>query len=871
MKMEQWYEKIPQIATYNPNVNKFTSNIILSGKLSPLTNLFLNVFSNSIGTKNIIFAFPDVILRPIPIMSYIYASIRGKSVIVFTQKGNRASQATIHNKNYHLLNYVCQGGEYLFRKIPIGFMKDDSTEARVYLPRAKRKDKKEYIIDQKKNFLEGDCPKILLCYDEDNTRIISILKKITFDEGTFDNLNVNFEVGLLIFENVDRFVYSSYSLDVFLKWILPFLDRGVNILFHFSNPLSNYIKEIKERTNSYVLQFGPSLLKYNETLKKESLAYFKSIPREEGPFINKYNVDRPCFYTNITDLELLSPPLVSGNIDRYSESGKFLWNKINEEELRYKRQYYLLKDLLYKLPNLSINPSKYKCLFFDPELGYRQYAIPLIIEKIKECILDEQNFDNRVYLKRLISEIYALYSELKECKRYGEKDSYSRIAKDYQILRLLCENTKQNDYNSNIVLATYTQIEKKILNTEIEKLGFGNDFDIEYIANLSRKSFDRTNTILILPGPLRLRYISELIRPYRKIIMVLYDGKNYEFGKEQKNLIYVYSQQREDRAISYLKEIYTDYDLPIDEFLKDCYDMKSEPTNGEAKSKIEEPVKAEEDSIIVRIKKLLNVQKSKISKELLKEDEDEDHIEQKIAELEQEVDMHQMDKLNNYCNVTMERFDGRAKINRNLPLNKSYLYLKDINAEVIEGYPTDLRIGNYIVLIKGDERRTFLDTIIEIFDLEDSVNKQLLTTWREKLRDFMYKHDLSYKRCHELFTEKGGTVSYPEFLNWAKGEIIGPNDPNDLLALGKMMNEEEIIENYELIDQEVKNLRDLHRSTGRKIQKIIREVLKGELNQSELSFEESLLYDQISNNIYRIIDIKKVCDGEDGKNEDSSC
>ena len=67
------------------------------------------------------------------------------------------------------------------------------------------------------------------------------------------------------------------------------LERNVRILFHFSNPLSKYIQLIKENTESYVLQFGPSLLRHNEKLKKASLSYFESesIPHEEKRFINK--------------------------------------------------------------------------------------------------------------------------------------------------------------------------------------------------------------------------------------------------------------------------------------------------------------------------------------------------------------------------------------------------------------------------------------------------------------------------------------------------------------------------------------------------------------------------------------------------------
>jgi len=77
----QWYEMIPRISTYNPDIKKYPQNVVLSEskgsspsekRLSPLTNLLLNVFFSATNKKkNLICAFPDAVLRPIPII-FIY-------------------------------------------------------------------------------------------------------------------------------------------------------------------------------------------------------------------------------------------------------------------------------------------------------------------------------------------------------------------------------------------------------------------------------------------------------------------------------------------------------------------------------------------------------------------------------------------------------------------------------------------------------------------------------------------------------------------------------------------------------------------------------------------------------------------------------
>ena len=790
-------------------------------------------------------------------------------MVVFTQNGNNYinnNPAEEHNQNYHLLN---SGGDYLFIKVPMGFINDNCVNAKVYLPRARKSFKKKYIQGLKDNFLKKKGPKILLHSDENNTRISNVIEKITIDEEKID-IHRNIEIGLVIFENVDRFVYSSYSTQIFLNWLCPLLKKNIRLLFHFSNPLSKHIQVIKEQTDAYVLQLGPSLLRYNTQLQKASLEYFNTQrPDEEKKLLDKYNIDRSFFYKSMTKPETL--PLNSGNIDKYYKNARSLLNKIDEKILFNKWQYYFLINLLFKLYNLSINPSKYKELFYDHTTGHRHYHIPEIIKKIKENISNEET-PNKEYLEDLISEIYCLYLELKECKRYGENDTYTRIAKDYQILQLLKQNIGRENDKNNIVLATYSSIEAKILKNETKKLGFENGFDIEYIERLSRKSFDRTKSILLLPGPLRLKYISELLQPYYKIVMVTYDGRNHEIACEQIKLAYAYSQQEEDKAMKYLEEIYSDLGIKKNGLFKDYYNRKSEPKEEEnVHVPIEKgPMATKEDTLLDRIKKLLSTRKSPISEDILQEEIKISQIEQKIIEFEQEEDACMIAEADEYYMVILESVDGTTKITRNLPINNTYLYLKNISDDVQEGYPSELEIDDYIVLLGNDERKNLLDTIIEVYGLEDAINKRLLTMWKDKLRNFMEKQCLSCHQTHNKFIETGGSISSSEFSNWAKGRVIAPDDSKHLFILGKMMDDDELIENYELISQEAEELRNVHKITGRKIRKIVKEILRGELPHSELSYEESLLYEKVQNNIYRIIDIKKVTRKEVELNENSS-
>ncbi len=187
VELREWYGSSTSICTYNPHLKVNPGNVELSGILSPLTNFFLNVFVNAIEERNLIIAIPDVVLRPIPIISYLYAKQKNKSVVVFTIARD------FHYKNYHLLNQP--GFGYLSFFVPMGFISEEGIDAKVYLPRASKEYRQEYIQHLRENFLESPEPKILL--SQGDRMVDDIIKKLVIDEETFDNVEVGIDTGVL--------------------------------------------------------------------------------------------------------------------------------------------------------------------------------------------------------------------------------------------------------------------------------------------------------------------------------------------------------------------------------------------------------------------------------------------------------------------------------------------------------------------------------------------------------------------------------------------------------------------------------------------------------------------------------------------------
>lgn len=846
VELREWYGSSTLIGTYNPRQKVSPENVELSGNLSPLTNFFLNVFVNAIEERNLIIAIPDVVLRPLPIVSYLYAKQKNKSVVVFTIARD------LHYKNYHLL-YQQPGGYFSFF-VPMGFISEEGIEAKVYLPRASREYRRGYIQHLREYFLESPEPKILL--SQEDRMVDDIIKKVVIDEKTFDNVEVGIDTGLIVFENVDRLVHSHYSIKPFLKWIFPLLDRGVRFIFHFANPESKFIQIIKEETNSLVVPFGTAMLRSNAEIQRKSIEYFRNIYEDDerrAELINKYNIDREYFYENITSVEIVEPVLKAGNIDYHLKKAKEVLSMIGENRIKNKKLYYTVKSLLYMLPNLVINPSKYKKLYEDDFVGWRYYTIPHLLEMLRERI-HEENEDNIVFLEDLVSEIYCVYAELKECRRYGEEKTYSRIAKDYQIFKTI--GNAQNGGNK-IVIATQSPFERRILEDDISGLHLENGLEIGTVhqVNLSTKELDYSKATLVLPGPVRMKYMSVLLRPYEKITVLAYEGENYNRAKEQIDLFYTYSIEHEENLMVYLEEVYNFLGVPRDDLFKDYLKRREQSVNEEVQTHPED--KDKETELLDRLREIVETEPYKHYK---KYEDEIAEVEGIITELEKKETEIERRKAGTFYEVVLRGMGETQMIRKLLPAEKTYIY--EENGEIQEGSPRNLKPGFHVVILDNDERKTLLDLIFEIFDLEQSVDKYLIGLWKERLIKFIEEYDLSYANFYRLYKGSGGKREYQTVLNWAKGNVIAPEKTNDLLIIGKILEDAEIIEDYQVMDREVSKLRNRHRNIGRKIRKIIKEMLKGGVDTTKLSYEEYALYERIEKGFYEVIDIRLQNNGD---------
>ncbi len=844
--MEQWHDKIHEILTYNPNSRDpmdYYDNNRLSNQLSPCTNFFLNTFINIINKKNLIVFASDSILRPVPLLSYFYSFLSGKSTLVFTQKGQRidVSPIDLHLRNYYMLNWE---GEYLFYDIPIGIMNNNEIKAGIYLPRVENRErKKSLVLRQEKNFLESEKPKILLYHDKKGSRILSNIQNLIIDKRKF-NEKIRLDFGCIIFENLDRFVYSDYTAKVFLKWLKNILPTNINLIFHFSNPQNlEFINKFQIDTNSFVLPFTPNLLKNNEAIKQQSIDYFNA--EEQKPIIdilNRFNLDTLSFYDDNRVLSIIKPILEEGNIDYHYEKAQNTIKNINNNTIKNKGSYYAAQKILNKMPDLVINPSKYKLKIKD-DGEWKHQSISEILNGFENSLQEEEN-ENQFLLARFLSDVNSTYSELSQCKRFFEEETYNRIGKDYRVLEL-ANNIEIDD---NTIFVTYSPTEKRILEEEFIKLGL-NSFNVEDIKWISYRYLDRSNTKLILPGPLITKNLTELFLPYKEIHFLAYGGLNSQRANDQIDLILEYSFEEEKFAMRYISQVFDYFDVDKNNLLFNDFEKRerefSDDTTYEPDSEYINPFDKFRDIIIKKART------SKYQDQI-------DLVEEKLKELEK-IDIEIDIESEEYVEVYLRDLTNNNKYLKKLPRYKTYFYLKTLGGNVEEGVPSILRPGNYIVILDNDERKSLLQLIIDMFGLEENIEKSLIEYWKKALIKHINKNKLSINEFYNEYSKNGGQNEFEAVSNWAKGGVLGPRNPVDLLIIGKVIDNEIIQNHYMIMDAEIDKVRIIHRMTGRRLRKIIKTIIfeNEELKPEKLDYEEFMFYEKVKNGIYEVVDIKE--------------
>ena len=70
--------------------------------------------------------------------------------------------------------------------------------------------------------------------------------------------------------------------------------------------------------------------------------------------------------------------------------------------------------------------------------------------------------------------------------------------------------------------------------------------------------------------------------------------------------------------------------------------------------------------------------------------------------------------------------------------------------------PKNLKPGELIVLLGGDERKTLLDTILDTYSFEENIDKEFIEYWKKRTSEYIEYNEITYKEFYNCYKSKGG-------------------------------------------------------------------------------------------------------------------
>lgn len=853
MALKKWNKVIhSDMGVYYP-VKKNWDILKFPEELSHLTNLSLDIFANVIPQKNVIINFPDFKLGPASLFAYIFADKFDKSVYILNdERGDSLdSKSKVSlNKNHYLL---CNYGNFIFHDLPVFYLKklkeneenrqNNSVEYKLvlkrYLPKAESSFKKMYTEE---NVLNNKFhPKFIL--DTDN-KLFSIKEKLNVILKTNDEyLNPEeHPIGLIIIENADRFFRSFTRLQNFIDWFKE-LDSDVKLLMHFNNPSINHIKVLVDELDFAVLPFNKYILESNNYLKTNSEKYFANIDSSDLEILNRYNLDSKFLFKEKPNVSIHNP-LYSGSIDSFFGSAYSSFKRIDLDNVYNQYSIHKARELLFNLYNLAISPIYIKISFKFNNTWIRG-SIPHFIQNFKSRLYME-NSKNRFFIYSFLDSLSNMYYEFANCMRVDEDLGYTRKAKDY-ILYELVENLVKN--GEDVIVGTYIDTEPNVLREVLEK---GNRSIIDSVTPINmnmliqKPNSDKIGKTLVLPGVLPEVFTSELFKPYKEIIILAYEGKNYKFLKEQLdnqlgNIL------EEKQYMDYLKEILEPFDeVEGNEIFKD-FDQRFDSTEFE---------EDETSQDIEIIEQEIEEQDASIFDFNLDLNEYMGEWEKSKSNLGMDLSNEIGQKNYDTIEFKLKNINTNNLVIKKLPVNKSYLTFNNIRNidDAKELKPSEFNGGDYIIIIDNDEKKSLLSLIIDFSNFKSLINMSLIEYWKLEFLNYIESNNLRYSDIYNIYWNLGGDKTYQAVMRWCKGEVIAPLEAIDLYIIGEIMQNGFIMDNYRSMFQQIQLLRKSHMMLGKKLKKMIKSILTDEyLDVSSLNEAEYLIYENIQNGIYQIV------------------
>jgi hypothetical protein len=819
------------LVAYSKEKSSSTEQIELTKLSEALLFTSLNSISKS---KNLIVVYPENIFRSATFLGYNFMKTKKQDVLFFTSdKGTfQENPFKIHLENFCMLQEK-NAPWFLWHSYLPCTLKEDHLDINIIFRKGvKTKTKQTEILELKEKLKNDEMGfnRFIFCTDLTNARKLSKIKSLNFDKNIY---NFKERLGLCIFENLSNKVTSYQEIDSFTEWLKPLSEKNINFIFHISNFIDmNIIEYFKNKTDSIVLYLSPELLN-----KGKKFFYEQSplLSKKKDNLSLKYNLDSDLIYQK----ESCDKKIIEIENFHYTlkDINKLLFEVSKLNKLP-KQLLSRIKKIIFLLPKLTVNPISWgRALYYNFEdKGPKHISI---IELVNEINKYKNKSDKEGYdlINNLKHELLSLHNRFAETDRFGEKHPFKIQTKPYKIIELVNELIKYKD--KTIIIGVYDSSERRVLNNTIKSiLPNTNNINVKTLNQITNLANIPPNTKLILPSYLVTRYISEFFKPYDEIIIITYAGEEKEQTQKEINIINQTNDLYINQSIDYFNKLYDSLNWKKDNFIEELNKFKIVDLEDDNSSSNEKLTK----NVVDKIKsKILEDKDLKKNEELFDDSQDEVLIDDEYTSIEKDFSLN-LSSIEDSLFKRIELLKGATLLTIN---NDEEIEEKDI---------IELNEGDLIVLIQGDERKSFIDYLAKRSGLEDEIDIFHIKIWKDKLNIFMDKNSLNEKELFNKYIEHGGDITVNPFIRWKDSvKNIAPRRKEDLIIIAKIIDYETLLENIDEVFDDIKKLRKFHRAIGREINKIIKNKLSG--NFVDSSFDDFDLSNKLK--IFKIDKITK--------------
>jgi hypothetical protein len=821
--------EIPSLLIYSED-KKDDVQTTLNKELSELDNLFWESCKQSFKkNKPLIVSYPSRETPFIPILAYSINKLINRDVLIVSEK----TLLEEYFKRYeHLADKT---GDYLFRRSVPLIVDEERTILKLSIkrmPKKQRQIEEDWLFEELKS---PDTIKILFSENLDFSRALEEKQTIK-DRESVKDVTINLNIGAVILDNLDLSNKNEEFISSIKKWIDDLILRGIFVLIKTENPYSKKLNQVVEKIGGLKLSINYELMEqYNG---------------EYSPRIENYSFLRKN--KDPSDIEIIHLE-TGGNLNEKRMELDNSIGLIKGSKIPLPDSIYQLFNLKEKLLTLFVHPEDFTFPYLDRDGNYQTLNTGRFLELVRKEIGDYK-YPNKDELKLFLSLFSSFYKELVQTKRFEQELSYETINKNY----LLIEQIKGKIYEVdkiNIILYS-KRAERKKLFEQINRV-FG-----KLSEKITILSYGELANYKVLPGIsffpgipynkkdlIRIKYLCQ--QPF----FILYENLEYmglEKNKDWKDEQTGLSESIKDLRIIFGEEGERLDRLPITKNL-----IENKLTKQEF---IETPLEP--------IISLTNLNYSEIDNPLNFEE-----FIHRINETRGYTNNNQENTLILKVESIADSLVSEIKCRESSQL----MVVKEFNnhKDYLLKYSEELIKGDLIIRFGERGNKDILSLISEIYETEGRFDLDKLRFWKDRLSLWIlnkrkavkiFEKDSSYPNIEKIPSTYSDLYrqykdqckilnisprTYVAFWGWINNDKrIGPEEPLDVLAMGKLIGINNIEKEYLEIYEEMNTIRKIHIVIGRKINKILNYILSKN-STNTLDYAEQILCDQIR--IYRFI------------------